>query len=401
VVATSRDEGRSRVDRQANGCTPTPGEAGNDGMEVDTMSPQGTSDRQEVVFLAPAMVGEATSLTAGGSRTRMRSDDEESATPPMSHTSLVSTVIKGKKRRLISLTPDVSEELEMEVRMSSAADVSAEVTRQIAEIIRVAKTSSNLKGTYVKALKDAAGYITTAWQNQMLQSVGLGQNSGTAAAKLADARMTALEKENAALRQELSRRTACAHECLRCRGSASESDRPPREGKSKNARFADLERRVEEIRPSILRAIEERFVGHLLNNPETRQRMTEQPATSSFTTAAEKPPTPSPRKQQEEEWKAVASKGTRRKEAKKRMATDVRETAKKGGRTAAPTPPAGWQPTQQPQERTTGLPKPSSGAAAMKTGPSPASRMAMLPRIQRTFAVTLTLREGAKTKTLK
>jgi hypothetical protein len=45
----------------------------------------------------------------------------------------------------------------MEVRMSSAADVNAEVTRQITEIIQVAKTSSNLKGTYVKALKDAAG----------------------------------------------------------------------------------------------------------------------------------------------------------------------------------------------------------------------------------------------------
>jgi predicted metal-dependent RNase len=37
----------------------------------------------------------------------------------------------------------------------------------------------------------------------------------------------------------------------------------------------------------------------------------------------------------------VASKRVRRKEAKKRMATDVRETAKKGGRTAAPTPLAG------------------------------------------------------------
>jgi hypothetical protein len=118
-------------------------------MEVDTRSPQGTSDRQEGVFLVPAMVGDDTSLTAGGSRTRVRLDDEKSATPPMSHTSLVSTVIKGKKRRLISLTPDVSEELEMEVRMSSTADVSAEVTRQIAEIIRVAKTSSNLKDIFV------------------------------------------------------------------------------------------------------------------------------------------------------------------------------------------------------------------------------------------------------------
>jgi hypothetical protein len=95
----------------------------------------------------------------------------------------------------------------------------------------------------------------------------------------------------------------------------------------------------------------------------------------------------------------VASKRVRRKEAKERMATDVRETAKKGGRTATPTPPARRQPTRQPQKRTTGLPKPSSDAAAMKTGPSPASRMATLPRIQRTSALTLTLSEGAKTKT--
>jgi hypothetical protein len=185
----------------------------------------------------------------------------------------------------------------------------------------------------------------------------------------------------------------------RCRGSASESDRPPREGRSENARLADLERRVEEIRPSIFRAIEKRFGGHILNNPETRQRTTEHPATSCTTTAAEKPSTPSPKKQEEEEWKVVTSKRVRRKEAKERMATDVRETAKKGGRTAAPRPPARRQPTQQPQKRTTGLPKPSSGAAAMKRGPSPASRMATLPRIQRTSAVTLTLSEGAKTKT--
>jgi hypothetical protein len=160
--------------------------------------------------------------------------------------------------------------------------------------------------------------------------MGPEQNSGTAVAKLADARMTALEKENAALRQELSRRTACAHECPWCRGSASESDRPPCEGKSVNARPADLVRGVEEIRPSILRAIEKRFGGHLLNNPETRQRMTEHPGTSRYTTAAEKPLTPPLRKQEGEEWKVVASKSARRKEAKERMATDVRNGEKRG-----------------------------------------------------------------------
>jgi hypothetical protein len=145
----------------------------------------------------------------------------------------------------------------------------------------------------VKALKEAAGYITTAWQNQVLQSVGPGQNSGTAA----DAR------------------------------TASESDRPPREGKSENALLADLERRVKEIRPSILRAIEKRFGCHLLNNPETRQRTTEHPVTGRSATAAEKPPTPPPRKQ-EEEWKVVASKRVRRKE--------TRERGKKRGKDCGP-----------------------------------------------------------------
>ena len=180
-------------------------------MEVETRSPQRTRDRSVGVFLAPAMVGDATSLAAGGFRTRTRSHDEESVTSLMSRILLVSTVTKGRKRRLVSLTPDISEELAMEVRTSSAADVSAEGTRQDAGIMRVATTSSNLKGTYVKALKDAACYINTAWQNQALKRVGPAQNSGNAATRLTDTRMTALEKENAALRQELSRRTADAH----------------------------------------------------------------------------------------------------------------------------------------------------------------------------------------------
>jgi hypothetical protein len=237
---------------------------------------------------------------------------------------------------------------QMEMRTSSAVDISAKVTRQVAEIMRVATTSSNLKGMYVKTLRDAASYITTAWQNQSSKRTGPIQNSGTAATRLTDARLTALEEENAAL--QLSRRTACAHECPRCGGSTSESGRPPREGKSESARLAALEKRVEEIRPSIIRAIEERFEGRQLHYLETRQRLPEHTATGRSATAAEKPPTPPPRIQEEEEWKVVASKGARRKEAKKRMATDAGETARKEERAAvAPTPPAGRQQTQQPQ----------------------------------------------------
>jgi hypothetical protein len=45
-----------------------------------------------------------------------------------------------------------------------------------------------------------------------------------------------------------------------------------REGKSESARLAALERRIEEIRSSIIKAIEERFGGCQLNDPEKRGR---------------------------------------------------------------------------------------------------------------------------------
>lgn len=158
----------------------------------------------------------------------------------------------------------------IQIRTSSAADVSAELTRHVSEIIspsRVATTSFNLKGTYIKALKDATSYITAAWKNESPRRTGPAHSSNIGATRLVEAtRLSALEEENAALRKELSRRAACAHECPRCSGSASESGRPPREGKSESARLDALERRFEEIGPSIIRAIEERFWGRLHSN---------------------------------------------------------------------------------------------------------------------------------------
>jgi hypothetical protein len=59
-------------------------------------------------------------------------------------------------------TPDVSEELALEVKTSSAADVSAEVNRRVSVTMMFAMTSSNLKVTYIKDLKDAPSYITAA-----------------------------------------------------------------------------------------------------------------------------------------------------------------------------------------------------------------------------------------------
>lgn len=147
------------MDRQAPGRVSAPGEAG----ISEKINKELAENRGQVGgrFLAPAMVDDTMSPTVRKFRTRVRSDDEESVASFASSSSLASTVSRGKKRKLVSLTPDVSEEMEMEVRAISTADDSAEVTRQVAEIMRVATTSSNLKGTHAKGLKDAACYITT------------------------------------------------------------------------------------------------------------------------------------------------------------------------------------------------------------------------------------------------
>lgn len=105
-------------------------------------------------------------------------------------------------------TPDVSEELTIEIRTSSAAYVSAGLTRYVSGIMKVATTSSNLKETYIKALKDAASYITDAWTNESPRRTGPAHSSSTGATKLVEARLSVLEEENAAFRNELSRRAA-------------------------------------------------------------------------------------------------------------------------------------------------------------------------------------------------
>jgi hypothetical protein len=76
----------------------------------------------------------------------VKSDDEESVASFASCSSLASTAFRGKKRRIVYTTPDVFEELALEVKTNSAADISAEFLRYVTEIMRVATSSSNLKG---------------------------------------------------------------------------------------------------------------------------------------------------------------------------------------------------------------------------------------------------------------
>jgi hypothetical protein len=184
----------------------------------------------------------------------------------MSRSSLGSSMSRGeKKRKLTSLTPDVSEELALEVRTCLPAD---EVTRQLSEIMRVATTSANLKRT----LRDAASYITTAWRDQAAKRTEQAHSSDTTSTRLVNARLTALEEENVALRQELARRPACAHGCPRCDGSVPEPSHPPRTDRSDSERISRLEKRMEEFGPKILRAIEERFGGRRPRTPEPRNK---------------------------------------------------------------------------------------------------------------------------------
>jgi hypothetical protein len=128
-------------------------------------------------------------------------------------------------------------------------------------IIRVATTSSNLRGTYIKALKVAAGTLTAGIMQNARKRTGPACSTGVQ--RFAEARPSMLEVENEAPRKELARLAVSApRECSRCGVSASESECPPRNQQNdNNARIAALERRVEEFGPSIIRTIEDRLTG--------------------------------------------------------------------------------------------------------------------------------------------
>ncbi|XP_050479292.1 uncharacterized protein LOC126868117 [Bombus huntii] len=188
AASISRDHGRSRVDRQAPGRVSTTGDettgerrritAGghseDDRMETAEEPPRKATrrslraaNRSEYVFLAPATMDDGTSPMAGGSRGRARSDDEESVASIASRSSLASMASRGKRKRTAAATtPVVSEELEVQMRTSSPAEISAGLTMHVSEIMHVATTSSNLKGTYIRSLKNAASYITAAWNEE-------------------------------------------------------------------------------------------------------------------------------------------------------------------------------------------------------------------------------------------
>jgi hypothetical protein len=151
-------------------------------------------------------------------RTRAMSDDEDSVVSFAPRSSPGLTVSGGNVRRIMSLTPEISVELALEIRMCSAAVVSAEFTRQVSKILRVAAISSNLKGEGIKDLKDARTYVAASWRERNLQRAEVVHSDSSTAARLAEERLIALEEENATLRKEITRLAARIHERPRCNG---------------------------------------------------------------------------------------------------------------------------------------------------------------------------------------
>jgi hypothetical protein len=165
----------------------------------ETRSSQRSTDRQESAFLAPAMASEATSSMAGFMRPQASSDDEKSAASMASRSSVTAATSKGKKRKIIRTTPDVPEDLVLEMRTTSTVDISAELIRRVEEIIKVAMTSSNFKETYIKNLKEAASSIDDGTMEMARKTGPTGTR--TTATRIAEARMSLLEAQNADLQK--------------------------------------------------------------------------------------------------------------------------------------------------------------------------------------------------------
>ena len=409
TTSSTYDHGRSGVGRQAPERVTTPGEArslfSEEYMETSRTPRTRSGCRAGSVFLAPAPSDGATTITtsaAGGSRERARSDDEESVASFASRSSLASIASRGKKRRLATTaTLEVSEDLEIQVRTSSAADVSAELTRHVSEIMKVATTSSNLKGTYVKALKEAASYISAAWKSEApRRREQAGSSGNNAAMRLVEARLSALEEENAALRRELARRSMPAIEGLR--GGGADTDRPRVEAATQEARLDALERKLEELGPSITKMVE-RQLGSLLKPQQQQQQQLQQQRQQQQSTpetrrsaeySATRPPArtdppPPPRTREDGGWSVVV--GRKSKMGQKNIAERKLDAA--GGEEKS-RPPA---TVQKPwADRMGGAPKSGSGGTVKKPfREEKTSPTVKLPRAPSTSAVTLTLSEGA------
>ncbi|XP_043588288.1 uncharacterized protein LOC122570257 [Bombus pyrosoma] len=261
--------------------------------------------------------------------------------------------------------------------------------------MRVATTSSNLKGTFIKALKETVCFINAAWRIEAPRRMTSAGSS--AESRLTESRMYALQEENAALRRELSRKAMSAFECPRCGGS--EADRAPCEAASQSARLDALERKVDDLVPNIIRMMETSF-GSLLSQQQQQHQQQQQRQRQSAVeagrnadhSATRRPalvnPPPPLREQEGGEWRVVESRRSRS-GRRRRIAEERLEPAEGEGeaRNRAPVP--------APRRRGAARASAAAAAAAATNNRKGPTTPAALPRTPRTSAVTLTLTEGA------
>ena len=119
-----------------------------------------------------------------------------------------------------------------------AEKMRTELIRRASEVTKVAETSRNLKGTHVKMLREAARSITA----------GARMDPAPGAFAIMEGRIATLEVENRSFRKELASRFTA-------------------EKSSETTRLAVIERKMEELGPSLIQLIEER-----LQNIERRRK---------------------------------------------------------------------------------------------------------------------------------
>jgi hypothetical protein len=115
--------------------------------------------------------------------------------------SVTSGQSRDKKSKVTCTIPNVLDNLVNELRTATSADIDAVMISQVNEIIKVATTSSNPRGTYIKALKVAAGTLTAGIMENARRRIGPACSAGVQ--RLA-------EEKNEVLRKELARMAVSA-----------------------------------------------------------------------------------------------------------------------------------------------------------------------------------------------
>lgn len=192
--------------------------------------------------------------------------------------------------------PELPEHLRTLIQYSSPLDVNAEVIRHLTAVMRVAATSSNLKGTYIKALRDAVGYVTAAWVSQTSKKAATGRDNSLGTSKPGEEKRATLEEENEALRKkcrELSKKVARLQEGAHIDTSATKAGHSSHEKDNLSARVSALERQIGEIGPSIIKAMEERL-GSQRTGGAPQRKPSEPAKARSYAAVASIPPSPPP-----------------------------------------------------------------------------------------------------------